>query len=205
MTGLRLLTASGTGRSGKTAQERRPTLRRRQIASERRRSAGSREGGRRSAGGRRIASERRRRPGSGRRPRLRGRRTPGPATRGGATAAQGRRPRPNGKGSRKTLTVSARNSMLSAASRNPSERTRTMANPKSADRVSVNVPKSGRETTGEGRKVPTWSSRSHRGRPIARTRQTKWKLYRDVLKVPEYFQFDPTEDYLKPPCRDSAW
>jgi Uma2 family endonuclease len=23
-------------------------------------------------------------------------------------------------------------------------------------------------------------------------------LYRDVLKVPEYFQFDPTEDYLKP-------
>lgn len=26
----------------------------------------------------------------------------------------------------------------------------------------------------------------------------KWVLYRDVLKVPEYFQFDPTEDYLKP-------
>jgi Uma2 family endonuclease len=26
----------------------------------------------------------------------------------------------------------------------------------------------------------------------------KWTLYRDVLKVPEYFQFDPTEDYLKP-------
>jgi len=26
----------------------------------------------------------------------------------------------------------------------------------------------------------------------------KWKLYRDVLKVPEYFQFDPTEDYLDP-------
>jgi Uma2 family endonuclease len=24
-------------------------------------------------------------------------------------------------------------------------------------------------------------------------------LYRDVLKVPEYFQFDPTQDYLKPP------
>jgi Uma2 family endonuclease len=24
-------------------------------------------------------------------------------------------------------------------------------------------------------------------------------LYRDVLRVPEYFQFDPTEDYLKPP------
>jgi Uma2 family endonuclease len=24
-------------------------------------------------------------------------------------------------------------------------------------------------------------------------------LYRDVLKVPEYFLFDPTEDYLKPP------
>ena len=27
----------------------------------------------------------------------------------------------------------------------------------------------------------------------------KWTLYRDVLMVPEYFQFDPTEDYLKPP------
>ncbi len=26
----------------------------------------------------------------------------------------------------------------------------------------------------------------------------KWKLYRDLLKVPEYFQFDPTEDYLDP-------
>ncbi len=26
----------------------------------------------------------------------------------------------------------------------------------------------------------------------------KLALYRDVLKVPEYFQFDPTEDYLKP-------
>lgn len=26
----------------------------------------------------------------------------------------------------------------------------------------------------------------------------KLVLYRDVLKVPEYFQFDPTEDYLKP-------
>src|SRR5262249_52702145 len=24
-------------------------------------------------------------------------------------------------------------------------------------------------------------------------------LYRDTLKVPEYFQFDPTQDYLKPP------
>ena len=28
--------------------------------------------------------------------------------------------------------------------------------------------------------------------------KTKWTLYRDVLKVREYFQFDPTEDYLKP-------
>jgi Uma2 family endonuclease len=27
----------------------------------------------------------------------------------------------------------------------------------------------------------------------------KKELYRDVLKVSEYFQFDPTEDYLKPP------
>jgi Uma2 family endonuclease len=26
----------------------------------------------------------------------------------------------------------------------------------------------------------------------------KLTLYRDLLKVPEYFQFDPTEDYLKP-------
>jgi Uma2 family endonuclease len=26
-------------------------------------------------------------------------------------------------------------------------------------------------------------------------------LYRDVLKVPEYFQFDPTEDYLSPPLQ----
>jgi Uma2 family endonuclease len=26
-------------------------------------------------------------------------------------------------------------------------------------------------------------------------------LYRDVLKVSEYFQFDPTEDYLKPPMQ----
>jgi Uma2 family endonuclease len=29
-------------------------------------------------------------------------------------------------------------------------------------------------------------------------RTKKWTLYRDVLKVPEYFQFDPTEDYLEP-------
>ena len=27
----------------------------------------------------------------------------------------------------------------------------------------------------------------------------KSTLYRDVMKVPEYFLFDPTEDYLKPP------
>ena len=32
--------------------------------------------------------------------------------------------------------------------------------------------------------------------------QTKKRtLYRDVLKVPEYFQFDPTEDYLRPPMQ----
>jgi hypothetical protein len=31
--------------------------------------------------------------------------------------------------------------------------------------------------------------------------QKKWQLYRDVLQVPEYFQFDPTEDYLKPPLQ----
>ena len=29
----------------------------------------------------------------------------------------------------------------------------------------------------------------------------KLALYRDVLQVPEYFQFDPTEDYLKPPMQ----
>jgi Uma2 family endonuclease len=29
----------------------------------------------------------------------------------------------------------------------------------------------------------------------------KLGLYRDVLKVPEYFQCDPTEDYLKPPLQ----
>ena len=27
----------------------------------------------------------------------------------------------------------------------------------------------------------------------------KRTLYQDVLRIPEYFQFDPTEDYLKPP------
>jgi Uma2 family endonuclease len=30
---------------------------------------------------------------------------------------------------------------------------------------------------------------------------TKFKLYRDVLKVQEYFLFDPFGDYLKPPLR----
>jgi Uma2 family endonuclease len=29
----------------------------------------------------------------------------------------------------------------------------------------------------------------------------KRELYREVLRVPEYFQFDPTEDYLKPPLQ----
>ena len=29
----------------------------------------------------------------------------------------------------------------------------------------------------------------------------KKELYRTVLRVPEYFQFDPTEDYLKPPLQ----
>jgi Uma2 family endonuclease len=32
-------------------------------------------------------------------------------------------------------------------------------------------------------------------------RTKKLTLYRDVLKVPEYFQFDPTEDYMKPSMR----
>jgi Uma2 family endonuclease len=31
--------------------------------------------------------------------------------------------------------------------------------------------------------------------------KTKKELYRDVLEVREYFQFDPTEDYLKPPLQ----
>lgn len=32
-------------------------------------------------------------------------------------------------------------------------------------------------------------------------RNKKRAVYRDILKVPEYFQFDPTEDYLKPPLQ----
>jgi hypothetical protein len=32
-------------------------------------------------------------------------------------------------------------------------------------------------------------------------RSKKLLLCRDILKVPEYFQFDPTEDYLKPPLQ----
>jgi Uma2 family endonuclease len=32
-------------------------------------------------------------------------------------------------------------------------------------------------------------------------RDKKRAVYRDVLKVPEYFEFDPTEDYLKPPLQ----
>jgi Uma2 family endonuclease len=28
--------------------------------------------------------------------------------------------------------------------------------------------------------------------------QKKWELYRDVLRVPEYFLFDPFEEYMKP-------
>jgi Uma2 family endonuclease len=32
-------------------------------------------------------------------------------------------------------------------------------------------------------------------------KKTKKELYRDVLEVTEYFQFDPTEDYLKPPLQ----
>jgi Uma2 family endonuclease len=39
-------------------------------------------------------------------------------------------------------------------------------------------------------------------RTTRREDQTKkLVLYRDVLQVPEYFQFDPTEDYLKPPMQ----
>jgi Uma2 family endonuclease len=32
-------------------------------------------------------------------------------------------------------------------------------------------------------------------------KKSKWALYRDILKVFEYFLFDPTEDYLKPPLQ----
>lgn len=31
--------------------------------------------------------------------------------------------------------------------------------------------------------------------------KTKFRLYRDVLKVSEYFLFDPLDDYLKPPMQ----
>ncbi len=34
-------------------------------------------------------------------------------------------------------------------------------------------------------------------------KKKKKDLYRDVLRVTEYFQFDPTEDYLKPPLQGS--
>src|SRR5207248_9202588 len=32
-------------------------------------------------------------------------------------------------------------------------------------------------------------------------KKKKWELYRDILGVSEYFLFDPTEDYLKPPLQ----
>jgi Uma2 family endonuclease len=32
-------------------------------------------------------------------------------------------------------------------------------------------------------------------------KKKKWLLYRDVMRVAEYFLFDPTEDYLKPPLQ----
>ncbi len=32
-------------------------------------------------------------------------------------------------------------------------------------------------------------------------KKKKFELYRDILKVAEYFLFDPTEDYLKPPLQ----
>ncbi len=31
--------------------------------------------------------------------------------------------------------------------------------------------------------------------------EKKWVLYRDILRVSEYFLFDPTEDYLEPPLQ----
>ena len=41
------------------------------------------------------------------------------------------------------------------------------------------------------------TSKSTRGED----QRKKKELYRAVLQVPEYFQFDPTEDYLKPPLQ----
>jgi Uma2 family endonuclease len=32
-------------------------------------------------------------------------------------------------------------------------------------------------------------------------KKKKFEIYRDILKVSEYFLFDPTEDYLKPPLQ----
>ena len=32
-------------------------------------------------------------------------------------------------------------------------------------------------------------------------KKTKFELYRDILKVSEYFMFDPTQDYLNPPLQ----
>jgi Uma2 family endonuclease len=32
-------------------------------------------------------------------------------------------------------------------------------------------------------------------------RRKKWAIYRDILEVAEYFLFDPTADYLKPPLQ----
>ena len=45
----------------------------------------------------------------------------------------------------------------------------------------------------------TWSSRSRRGRPRGWT----WSRSRSCtrLRVPEYFLFDPTRDYLEPPLQ----
>jgi Uma2 family endonuclease len=35
----------------------------------------------------------------------------------------------------------------------------------------------------------------------AEDRKKKFEIYRTILRVTEYFQFDPTEDYLKPPLQ----
>jgi Uma2 family endonuclease len=36
-------------------------------------------------------------------------------------------------------------------------------------------------------------------------RTKKWRIYEEVLKVPEYFLFDPYGDYLKPPFQGYRW
>ena len=62
------------------------------------------------------------------------------------------------------------------------------------------IPRRKRDYYLPGRRArgPTSSSSSPRSRPDREDVKKKMALYRDVLKVAEYFLFDPYEDYLKP-------